>query len=249
MYMVDLSASLFGVSAGLTILYYVVKSFLLNKPKVLNIVTYIYYILLLGGVVSLVYTGTGSMCGEVQWVYGLVYGIVPWLFIFGVFSVLLTMCPGWKGPFSNTFGYLYAKIRGVSTYLNDMLNTSYRSKDIEKIYNDPSLLINTLTPLNFDSAIKNLKFNKIINPSRVNFSSNLESLRSLVYTKDNIAECIWKVLVAGLISSISASQIAAIECEHSVKQLESNHAKHTQAMAKQATEEKDNKPKQYYIRE
>ena len=139
MYMVQIASSLFGVSAGLTILYYVIKSFLPNKPTTMKIVTYLYYILLLGGVVSLVYVSTNSMCGEIQWVYGLMYGIVPWIFIFGVFSVLLNFCPGWKGPFSNTFGYLFAKLRGVSKYLNDMLNTNYKSKDIEKIYNDPSL--------------------------------------------------------------------------------------------------------------
>ena len=249
MYMAELASILFGISAGLTILYYIIKTYVFENPTTLKIVTSLYYLLLLGGVVTSVLAETSTMCGEVQPGYGIVYGVLPWVLIFGAFSVLLQMCPGWKSPFSNTFGYLYAKIRGVNTYLNDILNTGYKSKELQKIYNDPSLLINTFTPVNFDSAIKNLKSNNIINSSRTNFTANVNSLRGLVQGKDDVAECIWKILVAGLISSISASQIANLQCTHSVKQLEENHTQHMKAVSEKAEQEKNTKSKEYYVRE
>ena len=249
MYMAEVSSSLFAISGGLTILYFIIKSFVSDKPTTLKVVTYLYYILLMGGVVGVVYSNTSEMCGEIQWLYGFVYGVLPWVLIYGVFSLLLHLCPGWKMPFSNTFGYLYAKIKGVSSVLNKMINTSYKSKDIQNIYNDPSLLINTLTPVNFTDGIKRLISDKILNPSRVNFSDNLSSLQHIVTVKDDISECIWKILVAGLISSMTASQLANIECERSVSQMQKNLAKHEATQKEKAKEAKNKKTKQYYIRD
>lgn len=249
MYMSDLSSSLFGVSAGLTIVYYIVKSYVQDKPTTVKIVTYMYYILLAGGIVSLVYSGTNTMCGEIQWAYGFVYGIMPWLLIYGIFSFLLYLCPGWKAPFSNTFGYLYAKIKGAGDVLNNMINTSYKSKDIQNIYNDPSLLINTLTPLNFGAAVQKLIDNNILNPSRVNFKENMGKLANIVNGKDNIAECMWLLLVSGLISSMSASQVANIECEYSVEHLKKNEEKARKRLAEKEAAKKNEKPKQYVIRD
>ena len=248
MYMSSLSSQLFGVTGGLTITYYVIKMFIENKPTTIKILTWIYFFLLLGSVFGLVYTETSSMCGEIQWGLGFVYGILPWIMIYGLFSVLLHFCPGWKSPFSNTFGYLYAKIRGASTVLNDMINTKFKSKDIQDIYNDPSLLINTLTPTNFTSAIQKLKSDNIINSSNANFSANLSKLESIVKGKDDVSECIWKLLLSGLISSMSASQIANIKCDHTVKQMQDSHASHTEKL-KEESSQKPEKPKQYYVRD
>lgn len=249
MYMKDLSTLLFSVSGGLTILYYTIKMFIENKSTTMKIITYLYYILLIGGVTSLVYSETKSICGESQWLYGFVYGILPWILIYGIFSLILELLPGWKSPFSNTFGYLYAKVRGVSDVINNLINTNYKSRDIQDIYNDPSLLVNTITPLNFTEAIKRLVNDKIFNPSGINYRENLTKLQTIVDGKDNISECIWKLLISGLISSMTASQIANIKCDYSVKQMQSNHSKHTAQQKENETQESNNKSKQYFIRD
>ena len=247
--MADLATILFSISGGLTLMYYIIKSFLTSRPTILKIITYMYYILLLTGISSAIYADTKSTCGEIQWLPGLVYGILPWLLIFIAFSLLLAFFPGWKSPFSNTFGYAYAKIKGASTVINNIINTTFKSKDIQDIYNDPSMLVNTITPNNFDDAISRLVRDKIFNPMRTNYQENVESLRQIVTVKDDVAECIWKLLVAGLISSMSASQIANVECNYSEDQMRSNQAKHQEKQQKQAQEDKDSKTKQYFVRD
>ena len=54
-----------------------------------------------------------QMCKVYQWQTILFITIVPWLLIFGVMHLFLTMFPGWLSPFSNTFGYLVVKLMGL----------------------------------------------------------------------------------------------------------------------------------------
>ena len=68
---------------------------------------------------------TKGLCGEVHAKNAFIYTLFPWVFIFGIMYLMITIFPGWLSPFSNTFGYgvtLLAKI-------NDVLGKILKSKE------------------------------------------------------------------------------------------------------------------------
>lgn len=92
---------------------------------------------------------TESMCGIRQWQSSFFITIFPWFLIFGVLHLFLTLFPGWKSPFSNTFGYLVAKLMGLSDFMKQILvevnpDGSEASRALESVKTDNSLLINEL---------------------------------------------------------------------------------------------------------
>ena len=245
--MVNYSAAIFGSYIGLTIIYYVLKVFLENKPTSLKVITYSYILLLAGGMLGLIIGQINSLCGHVE--FGQVVScIFPWVILL-IFTALLKVCPGWKAPFSNTLGYLVTKIMGVNTTLNSILNTNYKNKDMQEIYNNPSMLINNLTPANFSSAIKRMVSENIINSSSTNYNSHLKRLEKLVKVKDTVSECFWNILVGSLVSSMTVTQIANLGCNPTPKQMEINHAAHNKSQDEEYQKAKTAKPTKYMVRD
>lgn len=91
---------------------------------------------------------TESMCGTRQWKNTLVMTIIPWLLIFGVLHLFLTVFPGWMSPFSNTFGYLVARLMGLPDLMKELLTVditeSAAVRALESVKSDSSVLINEL---------------------------------------------------------------------------------------------------------
>jgi hypothetical protein len=90
-----------------------------------------------------------SMCGVRQWKSSFFVTIIPWFLIFGVLHLFLALFPGWLSPFSNTFGYLVAKLMGLPDLMKDLLvdvnpNGSEASRALESVRTDNALLINEL---------------------------------------------------------------------------------------------------------
>jgi hypothetical protein len=94
---------------------------------------------------------SGTLCGEYQWQSAMLITLVPWLFIFGVIQLFLSVFPGWLSPFSNTFGYLVVKLMGLSSTMKEITVKDTQGSGAEKsevfriiteLINDPSLLIN-----------------------------------------------------------------------------------------------------------
>ena len=46
---------------------------------------------------------------------------IPWAIVFGLMSLMLIVFPGWLSPFSNTIGYLFAKLAGVGTLMDKII--------------------------------------------------------------------------------------------------------------------------------
>ena len=90
---------------------------------------------------------TSDICNESQYGIAMTTTIFPWVFIFGILVVLLKIFPNWLSPFSNTFGYLFTYITGVNEFLMEILKSSSTNSNsaIEKIYENKSLLINSIT--------------------------------------------------------------------------------------------------------
>ena len=159
--------------------------------------------------------------------------IIPWVLIFGLLNLLLTMFPGWLAAFSNTIGYAVASIVGVSSLFTEkLLNVGTPpNKDalkvIQNILSDPSTIINTLNDenvLNFWNKSVNVKLFKtdfqVIN---VDDGKNLDNelfyeLKKYIMLKNLVSYFIWYLLTGILITSISYNYMLTVPCVQTPKQ-------------------------------
>ena len=187
-----------------------------------------------------------QMCGIYQWQSILFITIVPWLLIFGVMHLFLTMFQGWMAPFSNTFGYLVVKLMGLPDLMKDIVvqaPSQEAFQAISSLVSDPSLLINQYSPEStiskldengkmvemrpkFDVIWNNLQESKVIQ----NFEGDKEKsnkyrdkLYKYVDMKYTISELIWNLLAGGLVTSISYNYIIGIGCAKSADQMKQRH--------------------------
>ena len=90
-----------------------------------------------------------SMCGVRQWKSAIYITFIPWIMIFGVLHLFLYLFPGWLSPFSNTFGYLVAKLMGLPDLMKKILEpiAEDQTKDaLLRVSSDSSMLINQFSP-------------------------------------------------------------------------------------------------------
>lgn len=207
----------------ITFIYFAIKYFT-NESLILSL---LYYLALIVGQYFINLNTTLSICGQYQYTSSLLITIIPWTIIFGLLSILLKIFPGWLSPFSNTIGYLVAKISGIENLFNKILSTTQTDetkKIITNIYNDNSLLINEITTSNFETF-----WDKMVNSGIFNSSEEYKpELLKLVKLKENIAELTWYLLTGILISSISYNYILNTECdksENTMKELQDNYIK------------------------
>lgn len=104
---------------------------------------------------------TESMCGTRQWQSSFITTIFPWFFIFGIMHLFLALFPGWKSPFSNTFGYLATKLMGLPDLMKEILidvsaDGPEASRALDNVKTDHSLLINEL----HEESVKTLQVEK-----------------------------------------------------------------------------------------
>ena len=84
----------------------------------------IYILLLVVGEFIINLNLTDTMCGTKQYGTAFFITLIPWVIIFGLLYVVLTVFPGWLMPFSNTFGYGVAKLSGLTTFFNKILKST-----------------------------------------------------------------------------------------------------------------------------
>lgn len=190
-----------------------------------------------------------QLCGGSQYGTAALVTFIPWFMIFGLLKMLLTVFTGWLSPFSNTLGYLVASLAGVRGTLDSILKpkisssagTKASANALEHIYNDPSLLINEITPRNFDNFWETMKSGGL-------FKSDADvhkmALRKLVRLKDIVSEFIWFVLAGSLVASISFNYMVNKTCTLSADEIKKNVEKADTKKAKEAKEDK--KPPRVY---
>lgn len=132
---------------------YCVISIFMSGSAMLKLTTTICYILfVITGQYFINLNLTHAMCGVRQWKSALFITFIPWVMIFGVLHLFLYLFPGWLSPFSNTFGYLVAKLMGLPDLMKIILvpmdkNTS--NDALLQVSSDTSLLINQFSPENY----------------------------------------------------------------------------------------------------
>jgi len=184
----------------------------------------IYILLLVVGEFVINLNLTNTMCGTNQFGTAVFITLFPWLFIFGLLYIVLSVFPGWLAPFSNTFGYGFAKLFGLTNFFNDILKAkidlgkeaSAAGEALEHIYSDKSLLINEITQSNIDRFWSNMK--SIFKPSSYT-DENKETLLSFIRLKDTLSEYIWYMLTGTLVTSVSYNYVVNKGCTQSVKEM------------------------------
>lgn len=236
----------------LTLIYFIVK-YNLTMGQSDTIYTIMYY---LGVVVSqylINLTAISNRCNTTNYYLAFMVTIVPWVFIFGLLNIMLVQFPGWKTPFSNTFGYLIANAAGAKTLLidhilnNDIISKLTPGKKSEKnedlsqvtsrngqqvgggdnklaveavqhIYNDPSLLINEITPNTFEPFWQ--KMTPLFKDGANDYKKDLYKLIEL---KELVSEGMWYMLTGSLITSVSGNYIINSDCGTSADEMKKRH--------------------------
>ena len=191
-----------------------------------------------------------AMCGVYQWQNVLTITIIPWVLIFGVLQLFLSMFTGWLSPFSNTFGYLVTKLMGLPELMKNnilsgpiegdetatraLLNvTSDQSLLINQMYPDPVITDGkdpiTKRPIKirpiFDATWNKLEKSKIFK-TITNQSDKIDikdKLYHFVEMKHTISEFICNLLTGFLVTSVSYNYIINMGCKKSVKDMENRY--------------------------
>ncbi len=124
--------------------------------------------------------------------------LFPWVFMVGGVVALLHIFPGWKQPFSNTFGYLAVLLPGVGA--RDKLLAVLPDNDLKKLVEtNPNLLLNELHLDGFDAQLRTLAGREVD-------AAAGEELRRVILLKEIVAEFMWHVL-SGSVALITSFNI------------------------------------------
>ena len=99
--------------------------------------------------------------GTPQIIAAINYTIIPNLFIFGGLLMAMLFFPGWKEPFSNTIGYgilnSIPSMIGMESmgevFIKILGSGAGQNKLLRMVTDDPSIMINEITPENFNLFI------------------------------------------------------------------------------------------------
>lgn len=237
------STLIFFILATLCFLFFTV--FAINKAKDIesinnaknnNIINFIYLLVVIIGSYFLNVHNSRIICDQdIEWNYILTITIVPWLIIFILLYFILKIYPGWVSPFSNTIGYIFVSMLGITSILDKLMvqieKTKIDSGDqseelvkaINNINNNRSRFINQLDvdSSSFEKFTQQLSSSGIINLNDENITTNTDviTLYKLITIKYVIGTIVWYILAGILISSISYNYIIGISCEKSVEQI------------------------------
>jgi len=163
--------------------------------------------------------------------------LVPWTLIFGILIIILMVFPNIKSCFSNVVGYFWVSGRAndllseilMDSKINESINSSGISdkqkyekaaETIIKIVGNKSILINEITPYNFDE-MWNL-FKPLIK-SNMDTDDNRQKLLNLVIEKDNWGESMWYIYTALLVISIVSYQLSTKACVKDISVMKAEH--------------------------
>jgi hypothetical protein len=172
---------------------------------------------------------------------------LPWILIFGVLVLVLTIYPGFKSAFSDVVGYYYVSSSATKILTELLVNQDVEKKIIQdpnmtpekraaletaadtiiKICGNTSILINQIVPSNFEqywgllTPLMKDKY-KMGGPEADKIQSDLFEL---VVTRDNIGEAMWYIYTGLLLTSIVQLKITTRGCNSNPKTMEANYQK------------------------
>jgi len=183
---------------------------------------------------------------------------VPWTLIFGILLVVITIYPGFKSAFSDVIGYYWVS-SSANKIITDLLISQEVQPNIDadgsldanakqqmqgaadaiiKICGNSAVLINQMTPRNFDDFWKMLTplMKQQYKPSNGEISEDTKEKRQklfeLVVSKDSVGEAIWYIYTGLLVTSIVQLNISSRSCTTNVKTMEETAAKYAEQKEK-----------------
>lgn len=174
------------IISAITTVFFIAKAYFLGKGDTIGnpskkksfAISILYVAILIGTQLIFNFSNAAKLCSYTDsngktvtppQAFGsiLLYTLIPNIFILGSVITLITIFPGWLSPFSNTFGYFVVSCLGLKRVFDSMLRTEGNPL-IERIYSDQSLIINEMTPANYELFMKTLcKKNGIIRADQV----------------------------------------------------------------------------------
>lgn len=217
----------------ITSVYFVIKMNV-QDPTEKKVYLGVYILLLIIGQFFINLSLTTALCGKAQWQTALNVTCIPWFLIFGVLNLFLYLFPDWLSPFSNTFGYLIAKLMGLNDFMESILKPQYdtnapldsstrvMAEALDHIYNDKSLLINELRNPDTDVDSFFNKLRNLLDPNKVTTANEADlksKLKYFVNVKHAVSEYVWYLLSGALVTSVTYNYIVTLTCSRSVKDM------------------------------
>ena len=238
-----------------------------SQSRSQKIWTAIYLLILIVGEYFINLRTTKALCGSAQWATTFYMTFGPWVMIFGVMNLLLLAFPGWVAPFSNTVGYGFAKLAGISSLMGQIFRfrkpddktsaeDSATAEILGRIYADRSLLINEITPETIDDFWTNMwsLFRDEVKgdskpPGDPNGSNPFKTkLRSMVVLKETVGLFCWYLLTGMLVTGVSFNYVMGSACVKSPEQIQADHDEFMKKQADiRAQEKAEGPPKIYHI--
>ena len=141
---------------------------------------------------------------------------LPWVLIFGLMVTLIQVYPGWKAPFSNTFGYMVAQVAPSTTELKGLIQ-----QDKLFVKNDPLVFVNEINMQNLEEVLGSDYMELFTDREAAK-----EIIRNLVFMKELISEWIWFMLTGFITISTSYNLLANTTCMGSVDDQTDTYNKH-----------------------
>lgn len=202
-----------------------------NNPDMMRtrnlFITIAYILVIILFVLYTNYTNYKTTCGmknkdlsSQAMYYIIMISIFPWLSILGICFAILNVLPGWKAPFSNTFGYFITMfLLGGQHTTNKILNISGTKDDNDAIkmvlQNNFTNLINDYTPANFEEFRKigtEIGSAKLKTVPYSEKEDDYNNIAKLILLKDFIAEGIWFILMGLFIINVTNNYIDQNVC-------------------------------------
>ena len=225
----------------LTLAYSIFKYYA-KSSSMLKMWTIIYFLILIVVQFFINLGLTNEICGFSQYDVAFKTTIIPWLLIFGTLNILLMAFPSWLGPFSNTIGYLFTYITGINGFFKSILkdrktlnlgpNQADMMTAINNVYDDKSLLINSMTKENLPLWWENMSKGGLLQTGVGN--KHYDELMGYVKMKTEISEFIWYALTGTLVTSVSYNYILNSGCTQSVAEMEKRHDEYVEQEKKMA---------------
>ena len=157
---------LFGI---FTLIYFMLRVFVtdkFSKRKDVNIMKWAIMAIYMFIVISMQVANTSNtmnkMCNNSDIGPAIMYTLIPNILVFGTLVAILIAMPGWKSPFSNTIGFMAAKGMGINSHFETLLKSDIDNDLMRKIIQDKSLIINEITPGNFDLFMAQMSNNGLL---------------------------------------------------------------------------------------
>jgi hypothetical protein len=139
------------------------------------------------------------------------YATLPtWIIMFGLMICMITVFPGWKSPFANTFGYFLLVLSGykskLETYIHNEIDVKYNY-----IYKNPLIIINEFDPSNVNMALDTETIKTIF---KLDTEESRNLIIKLVLFKDLVSEFMWFILTGMIIITVSYNIISSNNCNN-----------------------------------